>query len=106
MRQSMKINVALSRDLVPGKAIRVQAGDLRIAVFRDLNGALFALEDRCPHRGAPLSEGIVFDEYVACRDHGWSICLRDGQALAPERGGVRTFAVSEADGVIWTEASD
>ncbi|MBM3394473.1 MAG: Rieske 2Fe-2S domain-containing protein [Betaproteobacteria bacterium] len=102
----MRIHVAAGPALITGKAISVQAGDLRIAVFRDHNGALFALEDRCPHRGAPLSEGILFEEFVACRDHGWSICLRDGQALAPERGGVKTFVVSEADGVIWLELSD
>ncbi len=72
--------------------------DLRIAVFNTEDG-LFALEDRCPHRGGRLSEGLIYEPCkVACPDHGWGIDLRTGLAEPPERGAVRRFEVKvEAD---------
>jgi len=64
-----------------------------IALFRSA-GELYALEDRCPHRGARLSTGPVYEPCkVACLDHGWSIDLRSGLVEAPECGRVRTYAV-------------
>ena len=60
------------------------------------------LEDRCPHRGAPLSQGVVYDVCkVACADHGWTIDLRSGAVEAPERGEVRTFPVRVVDGEVF-----
>lgn len=101
----MKVRVCDSAALPPGRAVSApMAQGLRIAVFRLHDGALHALEDRCPHRGAPLSEGIVYEDHVACRDHGWSICLRNGAVAAPERGQVRSFPVAEHDGAVWIDA--
>lgn len=97
----MRTRFCESAALPPGKALSATLDGLRVAVFRLPDGSLHGLEDRCPHRGAPLSEGILYEEFVACRDHGWSICLRDGKVAAPEQGSVRTFAVMEADGLVW-----
>jgi nitrite reductase (NADH) small subunit len=67
----------------------------RVAVFRAEDGVLYAIEDRCPHRGAALSRGVLYDVCkVACLDHGWTIDLRTGEVEAPERGEVRAFAVA------------
>jgi nitrite reductase (NADH) small subunit len=63
-----------------------------IAVFRTGDDAVFALEDRCPHRGGPLSEGIVQGHAVACPLHGWVILLASGIAEAPDEGCVATVA--------------
>lgn len=80
----------------------VQWGALRVAVFRLADGRLLALEDRCPHRGARLSGGLVYEgDRVACPDHGWTICLSDGWALPPESGQVRTFPARVAEEGIW-----
>jgi nitrite reductase (NADH) small subunit len=57
-----------------------------IAVFRTGDGEIFALIDRCPHRGGPLSEGIVSGRSVACPLHNWVIELESGQAKAPDVG--------------------
>jgi len=74
----------------------------QVAVFRLQDRRLLAIEDRCPHRGALLSTGAVYDgDKVACLDHGWTVCLTDGVVEAPEHGCVRTFAVKIADGSIW-----
>ena len=72
-----------------------------VAVFRNAEDDVFALEDRCPHRGGPLSQGIVFGRTVACPLHGWNIELACGKAVAPDRGCARTFQVKVADGAVY-----
>ena len=63
-----------------------------IAVFRNGEDEVFALLDKCPHKGGPLSQGIVFGERVACPLHNWSIGLCDGTAAAPDEGCTPKFA--------------
>ena len=63
-----------------------------VAVFRTADDAVFALLDRCPHKGGPLSQGIVFGHSVACPLHNWTIALDDGCARAPDDGCVPRFA--------------
>jgi nitrite reductase (NADH) small subunit len=64
-----------------------------IALFRNGDDKVFALLDRCPHQGGPLSQGIVYGERVACPLHGWSIELTEGCAVAPDQGCTPRFAV-------------
>ena len=64
-----------------------------VAVFRTADDRVFALLDRCPHKGGPLSQGIVFGEHVACPLHNWAISLVDGEARAPDIGCATRFAV-------------
>ena len=71
-----------------------------IAVFRTASDSVFALADRCPHKGGPLSQGIVFGESVACPLHNWCIDLKSGAAAAPDEGCVERFPVRVIDGVV------
>jgi nitrite reductase (NADH) small subunit len=71
-----------------------------VALFRTGTDAVFALLDRCPHKGGPLSQGIVFGERVACPLHNWSIGLCDGVAAAPDEGCTPRFAVRMVDGAV------
>ena len=64
-----------------------------VAIFRNAENKVFALLDRCPHKGGPLSQGIVFGESVACPLHNWTIGLADGCAKAPDAGCTQRFAV-------------
>ena len=64
-----------------------------VAVFRNSEDKVFALLDRCPHKGGPLSQGIVFGESVACPLHNWTIGLDDGCARAPDAGCTQRFSV-------------
>jgi nitrite reductase (NADH) small subunit len=64
-----------------------------VALFRVAGDRVFALLDRCPHKGGPLSQGIVFGDRVACPLHNWSIGLADGEAAAPDEGRTPPFAV-------------
>jgi nitrite reductase (NADH) small subunit len=68
-------------------------GRMPIAVFRTADDEIFALADRCPHKGGPLSEGIVQGCAVACPLHGWVIQLDSGEAEAPDEGSVAKIAV-------------
>jgi nitrite reductase (NADH) small subunit len=88
-------------DDIPALGARVvRAAVGPIAVFRGAGDTVFALEDRCPHKGGPLSQGIVFGTQVSCPLHGWVIGLADGEALAPDRGCVRRIAVRVEDGEV------
>lgn len=82
------------------------ADGTRIALFRTQTDQVFALLDRCPHKGGPLSQGIVFGERVACPLHNWSIELDSGLAVAPDEGCVRRYAVNVIDGRVWLDLSD
>lgn len=64
-----------------------------VAVFRTADDKLFALLDRCPHRGSPLSQGTVYGEPVACLLHNMNVDLALGEALAPDKGCVKNFPV-------------
>jgi nitrite reductase (NADH) small subunit len=64
-----------------------------IAVFRSGDGEIFALDDRCPHRSGPLSDGIVHGRSVTCPLHNWVIGLETGEAQGPDEGRVRVHAV-------------
>jgi nitrite reductase (NADH) small subunit len=74
--------------------------DGNVALFRTADDRVFAVLDRCPHKGGPLSQGIVFGDRVACPLHNWSIELATGSAVAPDVGCARTFAVSVIDDVV------
>ena len=95
------------QDIPPLGARRVarQRG-LDVAIFRTSGDEVFALLDRCPHKGGPLSQGIVFGTHVACPMHNWTIGLCDGQALAPDEGCTPKFAVKVEDGAVYLDAGE
>lgn len=69
-----------------------RARGMDVAVFRNGDDQVFALLDRCPHKGGPLSQGIVFGTSVACPLHNWTIGLDDGCARAPDEGCTQRFS--------------
>ena len=73
------------------RCVRRPAGP-DVAVFRTADDRVFALLDRCPHKGGPLSQGIVFGTSVACPLHNWTIGLDDGCAKAPDEGCTQRFS--------------
>ena len=68
-----------------------------IALFRTATDEVFALLDKCPHKGGPLSQGIVHAKRVTCPLHNWNIGLDDGCAVAPDAGCAQSFPV-QVDG--------
>jgi nitrite reductase (NADH) small subunit len=77
-----------------------------VAVFRNAEDKVFALLDRCPHKGGPLSQGIVFGESVACPLHNWTIGLADGCAKAPDEGCTTKFQVKVDGGQVFLDAEE
>ena len=79
---------------------------LDVAVFRNDADEVFARLDRCPHKGGPLSQGIVFGQQVACPLHNWTIGLCDGMAHAPDEGCTPRFAVKIEAGVVHLDGDE
>ncbi len=69
-----------------------------IAIFRTADDQVFALDDRCPHKGGPLSQGIVYGKQVACPLHNWQIDLASGEALTPDVGCAHRHAARVENG--------
>lgn len=80
------IDIGAADDIPPLRAKKFRLGADTVAVFRTSGDEYFALIDRCPHKGGPLSEGIVAGRTVACPLHGWVIALDSGEAVGPDEG--------------------
>lgn len=95
-----------SLDDIPAQGARlVRTAQGCIAVFRTADDRVFALDDRCPHKGGPLSEGIVHGTAVTCPLHNWVFDLNTGQAQGADDGAVKTYAVRVQGGRILIDAS-
>ncbi len=91
---------------VPQRGARtVRTPRTEIAVFRTASNEIFALENKCPHKGGPLSEGIVHGRKVACPLHNWIINLEDGEATGADRGCAKKFPVKIENGRIYIDMS-
>ena len=77
-----------------------------IAVFRTAEDTAFALEDRCPHKGGPLSQGIVHGSSVTCPLHNWVISLESGEAQGADIGRVRTIPLRIESGRILIDVAE
>jgi len=96
-----RVRVCRLEDIPRLGARRYHGGNGKtIAVFRTATDQVFALHDHCPHKGGPLSQGIVFGESVACPLHNWCIDLKSGSAAAPDEGCVERFTVEVIEGVV------
>jgi nitrite reductase (NADH) small subunit len=86
-------------DDIPRQGARVVKTPLGcVAVFRTADDRVFAIDDRCPHKGGPLSEGIVHGNAVTCPLHAWVISLETGLAQGADEGRVATYAARVAEG--------
>ncbi|OYU48125.1 MAG: nitrite reductase (NAD(P)H) small subunit [Rhizobiales bacterium PAR1] len=93
-------------DSIPVRGARVvkaPGGD--IAVFRAADGAIFALRDKCPHKGGPLSQGIVHSHGVTCPLHNWVISLETGEALGADKGCTPRIPVKIENGTVLISAA-
>jgi len=90
-----RVPVAKLEDLTPrcGRFARIgeMGADTEIALFRLTDGRVKAVENRCPHKGGKLSEGMVCGSVVHCPLHDWRIDLEDGRVLEPEGGSVKVY---------------
>jgi nitrite reductase (NADH) small subunit len=76
----------------------------KVAVFRTGDDRIFAIDDHCPHKGGPLSQGIVHGASVTCPLHNWVISLETGKAQGADEGSVRTIPLKVENGTIYIES--
>lgn len=86
-----------------GRVIKTAAGC--VALFRTADDQIFAIDDRCPHKGGPLSQGIVHGEAVTCPLHNMVFNLATGKAQGADSGAVKTFQVKVENGEILFDLS-
>ena len=88
-------------DDIPLRGARcVKTPQGKIGVFRTHDDRIFAIEDHCPHKGGPLTQGIVHGAAVTCPLHNWVFSLETGKALGADEGAVKTIPVRVEDGRI------
>ena len=86
-------------DLRPNTSIRFELPDGNELAVYNVDGEFYAIENACPHRGAPLSEGVLCGHIIECGLHGWQFDVRNGECLTvPET--IRTYEVSVEDQLI------
>lgn len=87
------VKVAQTNELEPGRGQLVDVKGKRVALF-NVDGNFYALDDTCPHRGGPLSEGPIAGEQVTCPWHGSKFNIRTGDVVGPPaRQGVARYSV-------------
>ena len=100
---------AESRLVRPGHLTATRLANQAIVLVRNRSGQVQALEDRCSHRGVPLSSGRLDGDSIRCPYHGWRFatsgaCLEApvlGEGVAPKSACVRSYPVQEQDGWVW-----
>jgi nitrite reductase (NADH) small subunit len=93
MTQNMiEVNLGPVDFIPPGEGRTFAAGSEKIAVFRTRNGAIFAVQAECPHRGGPLADGLVGGTVLICPLHSWKFDLATGEALFGDCG-IKTYPI-------------
>jgi nitrite reductase (NADH) small subunit len=88
----MDVGTIADVPVLGARVVRTADGD--VAVFRTADDQIFALYDRCPHKGGPLSEGIVHGRSVSCPLHNWVISLETGAVESPDHGCAAQISVT------------
>lgn len=103
------IRVATCDQIPPRQGRSVAIGDRELAIFNlgpstelGAGDRFFATDNRCPHKGGPLCDGIVTGVSAVCPLHAWKINLTDGRVERPQGGEhcVATYAVRVDEGVV------
>ena len=99
------IDIGALEDIPAQGARVVKTVEGCVAIFRTSDDRMFALEDRCPHKGGPLSEGIVHGDRVTCPLHNWVFDMNTGSAQGADQGTVRTYPIRVQQGRVLIDAS-
>jgi nitrite reductase (NADH) small subunit len=99
------IDIGALADIPPQGARVVKTAQGCVAVFRTATDQVFAIDDACPHKGGPLSEGIVHGNSVTCPLHAWVFSLETGMAQGVDEGSVNSYPARVEAGRILLDAS-
>jgi nitrite reductase/ring-hydroxylating ferredoxin subunit len=101
---SRKVVVGTINDLRPGECASFELPDGDHLAVYNVDGEFYATEDFCPHKGAPLSEGVLCGHVIECGLHGWQFDVRSGECLTV-RETIQTYPLQIEDGAISVELS-
>jgi nitrite reductase/ring-hydroxylating ferredoxin subunit len=97
-----RVDVANAESLAPGQCRTVEVQGRRLALV-NFEGRYFAMDDRCPHRGAPLGAGHVDGERLFCPLHGWEFKVTTGACATRPDLSVRSYPVAVERGRVWVD---
>lgn len=95
-----------SAQLLPHKPVGIALSERPVVLYRKADGTAVALEDRCPHRWAPLSDGRIEGDHIVCPHHGFKFCPQghlvetSGKTRTPGVGSAKVYPVQEREGTI------
>src|SRR5438445_13561149 len=100
---SERIDLCAAADVTPGNALKVETGDLSLAVF-NVDGEFFVTDDHCTHGPGSLSEGFVEGDVVECNFHGGQFDIRTGAVVAPPcMVPIKTYSTTVEEGKVFIE---
>ena len=79
---SQRIDLCSAADIAPGNALKVETGDLVLAVF-NVDGEYYVMDDLCTHGPGSLSEGYIEGDVVECNFHNGQFNIKTGEVVAP-----------------------
>ena len=96
-----KTDVIIGRvdDLRPGACVSYELPDGNELAVYNVDGEYYAIENSCPHRGAPLSEGALCGHVIECGLHGWQFDVRTGECLTVIET-LKTYPLKIEDGLV------
>jgi nitrite reductase/ring-hydroxylating ferredoxin subunit len=86
-------------DMRPGACVTFELPDGDELAVYNVGGEYYATENFCPHKGAPLTEGMLCGHIIECGWHGWQFDVRSGECLTV-RERIRTYEVRVEDGLV------
>ncbi len=99
-REGRAVTVGRVEDVPPGRGATVELLDGMELALYNIEGQFHAIENFCPHKGAPLADGNLCGHTVECDWHGWRFDVRSGQCLTTQSGHIESYEVLIEDGLI------
>jgi nitrite reductase (NADH) small subunit len=96
--RTIDVRICTEHEIPPGLGRAFELRGARIAVFRARDGGVHACEDRCPHRGAPLSDGMLAGDTIVCPFHAFRYKLQTGECDQAGACALTTFPARVQDG--------
>jgi nitrite reductase/ring-hydroxylating ferredoxin subunit len=92
-----RLDLCSTSDVAPGSALKVEMGDLILAVF-NIDGEFYVIDDTCTHGPGSLSEGYIEDDVVECNFHNGQFNIRTGEVVSPPcMIPIKTYPVAVVD---------
>jgi nitrite reductase/ring-hydroxylating ferredoxin subunit len=103
-QSTRRLELCSTADVAPGSALKVEIGDLALAVF-NVGGDFYVTDDACTHGPGSLSEGYIEDDVVECNFHNGQFNIRSGEVVSPPcMLPIKTYAVTVIGDKVTIEA--